>query len=368
VGKDKGTSVAYESVATAAKNYLPSVNRILITCKVQPEVARLDEKLVFEWCSGIEHEKKYFKSEALMYELVMTVGCEAMAKAGSACDYSIDGEFAASSREFQAAAGMFQRLATDQLPKWISRGSSVEQKDIPLESRVGVCEAFKTLFLAIAQQMAVATVLIKPGVPKYSLVGKLCLGIADQMETFVSVMRSKAPESMEKIDNNLFTLITFQINLHKGLSNYFMARGIWETHADYGLAIAMMNGAIQLIKTREHSGMEGLPEIKKTPLQSLSKDLTDLRAHMALVLREWEKDNSQIYFSRVPRTIPEEKKLQKGLVMVKPTPYDIEEVEPALLILPSARASLGRPIAPPPPAHNSDEEYARELQRRLNMG
>ena len=42
VGSRKGTAVSHKTIYRAASEYLPRIHRILVTCKVQLEVARLD--------------------------------------------------------------------------------------------------------------------------------------------------------------------------------------------------------------------------------------------------------------------------------------------------------------------------------------
>jgi hypothetical protein len=151
--------VSHERVVADARRYQPFIHQILVSCKFQPEVARLDgtfvahsmvnlcfftklipfqslpdfyllvdcfppncclcssERLVFEWTSGIENENKSFKSEAIMFDMVMCVVAEGLGKAGCATEASIAGEFAAASRDYAAAAGIFSCLADDHLPK-----------------------------------------------------------------------------------------------------------------------------------------------------------------------------------------------------------------------------------------------------------
>jgi len=317
----------------------------------------------------VEKSKTLFKSEALMFEMVMTIACEGMGLAGDACDESTNGNFAASSRGFKQASGVMEFLAEDQLPKWIARGSNVEDKDLPSEVTVGVCEAFKVLFLAIAQQMAVATVLVKPGTPNWGLLAKLCLGVAEQLELFTSNMRSKASNQMPKIDPNFFTLVTFQVNIQRGLSLYFQSRNIWDSNSGYGLAICLLNEASSYLQTRDSPTSRGLPDVgPKSVLRALSSDVTDMRGHMRLLLKSWEKDNSLVYFDKVPQSIPEGEKLKSGIMMMKPEHYELKEVEPVPLSLPGANSS------PPPPNSGagqteqemSDEEFARQLQNKLN--
>jgi hypothetical protein len=92
--------VSYERVVVESKKYLPLIHQILLTCKVQPETARLDQRLVFEWTSGVEQKSdkkddaRWFASEALMYDMVMTIACEGLGKAGAATEASLAGEFA----------------------------------------------------------------------------------------------------------------------------------------------------------------------------------------------------------------------------------------------------------------------------------
>ena len=62
------------------------IGQILLSCKVQPEAALLDNRLVFEWSSGLQKGNVFYKSEALMYDLAMTIACEALSNAAIGCD------------------------------------------------------------------------------------------------------------------------------------------------------------------------------------------------------------------------------------------------------------------------------------------
>ena len=299
-----------------------------------------------------------------MYELVMTIATYVMAVAGIGTDECTDRDFASASRNFKKASSIFEFLATTQLPQWLSKGGKIEDDSLPAEAKIGVCEAFTVLLLGIAQQMAVATVLMKEGMPNWSLLAKLSLGISEQFEEFVGLMRSKAPKMKARMDPKFFTLMTFQIEIQKALSLYFHARHYWEKELEYGLAIAMMNKAISMTRTRDTPTGKGLPEIKtKSPLKSLEKDLNYTKAHFQTVLKAWEKDNSGIYFDKVPLTLPAEKKLAQGVQMMKAEPFELEEVEPVALILPDGDAG-GSSTAPADT--DSDYELAKQLQEQLN--
>lgn len=145
--------------------------------------------------SGIEDHPKSFASEALMYDLTMAIACEGLGRAAAATENSVAGEFAAASRDYAAAAGIFEYLQADHLPKWISKGSSVDSDKLPSECHAGTAKALRLLFQANGQQMAVATVLIKSGTPNYNLLAKLTLGISESLEEFSGFLRREAQES-----------------------------------------------------------------------------------------------------------------------------------------------------------------------------
>jgi len=263
------------------------------------------ERLVFSWHSGIEHtkdkHKHYFISEALMFELVMSVATYALSESNIGCDACVSGNFPEASRQFTKTVGIFQYLGEDLLPNWMAKSKqhAEMEKESLAETRVGVCVAFTSLYMAMSQQMAVATILIKPGVPNYSLVGKLCLGIAEEFETFVSTLRSKSPMHLDRIDPAFLTLITFCINVQQALSLYFLARSLWIA-SEYGVAIAALDEATIAMRVRTSPEKRGLPEMdEKGPLASLVGEVNGFRLHMSTLLKSWERDNLLVYFDKV---------------------------------------------------------------------
>lgn len=356
------SNVPHKTIVSAAQRYIPDIHQILLTCRVQPENAQLDARLIFEWSSGIEAKNRLFKSEALMYELVMAISTEAIATAGAGSDECTSGDFTAACKEFKKAAGIVDFLANVQLPQWLSK-SGVADDALPAEAKVGTCEAFKALYLGIAQQMAVATVLNKKDKkPNWSMLSKLGLGISEQFEEFVSIIRSKEPLVKTRIDPNFFTLMTFQIILQKSLSLYYHARHYWEEERDFGIAIAMLSKALDMLKTRETPTSKGLPEIRKgSPLLAVEKDLNAVKRHMNITLALWEKDNSKIYFEKVPLKLPVDKALSQGTLLMKVTEYKLEDVDPLALILPEDSRSRVQASE-----IESDAELARKLQEQLN--
>jgi len=100
-----------------------------------------------------------------------------------------------------------------------------------------------------------------------------------------------------------------------------------------------------------------MPDVAKiTSLSAMLGDLNDLRSHMGMVLREWEKDNSNVFFDTVPRSVPSDKKLERGVRLNKMDKYHFADVDPVLLSVPEN--ALVR----------TDSDLARELQEKLNAG
>lgn len=205
--------------------------------------------------SGIEDDKaknlKYFDSEALMFELVLSLVTYAVSESNIGCDFSVKGDFAQALKKFTNTTGIFQFLGETLLPDWMAKSKQhAEMKNKSLaETRVGVSVALTHLHMAMSQQMAIATILVKPDVPNYSLLGKLCLGVVVELELFVSTMRSKSSIHMARMESSFLTFITLQINIQRALALYFLSRSLWNS-SEYGVAISALSEATVAMRTR----------------------------------------------------------------------------------------------------------------------
>jgi hypothetical protein len=363
----------------------------------------LDIRLIFSWYSGIEYQiknsntkkkqkKHYFDSEALTYELVLAIAAYALSESNLGCDACQEGKFPDASRQFTKTASIFRLLGNDIVPNWMANSKQYAEmeSDCLAETRVGVCVAFTSLYDAMSQQMAVAVILAKPGIPNYVLVGKLCLGIAEELDTFVSTMRAKSPVQMSRLEPSFLTMITFAINIQRAASLYFLARSLW-TESEYGVAISALSEATVAMRTRSSITGRGLPEIDPNgPLKLLYIESNKFRQHMTSLLSAWEKDNQLVYFEKVPPSVPANKGL-KAIQLKKSDQYilEIRDIVP-LGTLPEETSSLmnnsppgGKMIAADashfcrddgPPSYDaamsglqrSDSELARELQEKWN--
>ena len=374
----------------------PLINQILLSCKFQSDRAQLDIRLIFSWYSGIEYQiknnttkkKHYFDSEALTYELVLAIATYALSESNVGCDACQSGKFPEASRHFTKTASIFRLLGNDIVPNWMANSKQYAEmeSDCLAETRVGVCVAFTSLYEAMSQQMAVAVILAKPGIPNYVLVGKLCLGIAEELDTFVSTMRSKSPVQMSRLEPSFLTMITFAINIQRAASLYFLARSLW-TESDYGVAISALSEATVAMRTRSSINGRGLPKIDPNgPLKLLFMESNKFRQHMTDLLSAWEKDNQLVYFEKVPPSVPANKGL-KAIQLKKSDQYilEIRDIVPlgtlpdeetssmnSSMIAASDASHFCRDDGPPSydaaisGLQRSDSELARELQEKWN--
>lgn len=269
------------------------------------------------------------------------------------------------------ATGIFQFLGETLLPDWMAKSKqhAEMEKESLSETRVGVSVALATLHMAMSQQMAIATILVKPD-PNYSLLGKLCFGVAVELESFVSTIRSKGAIHMSRMEPGFLTYTTLQINVQRALGLYCLSRSLWNS-SDYGMAIAALSEALVAMRTRTSPTGKGLPEIdEKGSLQVLAPDITNLRRHMQSLLASWEKDNSLVYFDKVPPSVPSDKAL-KPIQLQKIEEFKIEAKDRLPLSVPGAKNDAAPPsyedaIKNENQRDRSDSDLARELHERLN--
>jgi hypothetical protein len=292
--------------------------------------------LVFEWMSGIEQNPKPYTSKALMYELVMSVVCEGLARAGSGAESSASGEYSAAGQDFAGAAGIFHYLADTMLPTWTYKGGpNVKDETLPSECSVAMAQALQQMFLINGQQQAVAVMMMKPDAVTTNgvLLSKVCLGILQQLEAFVSHMRKDCKIGMERMDKDFFSLLAVQMGMYKSLMYYFQARGLWAKR-EYGVALAVLKESMMEVKTRDGPTSAGIPDLSKiSALSVVNKDLQGFRAHLEQLFKLWKQDNSSVFFERVPAQIPADMKLKEGEPLNKWEDYKLDVVEPVVLKL-----------------------------------
>lgn len=138
--------------------------------------------------------------------------------------------------------------------------------------------------------MAIATMLVKPEV-NYALLGKLCLGVAVELESFVSTMRSKSAVHMARMESGFLSFVTFQINIQRALSLYFLSRSLWNS-SEYGVAIAALSEATIAMRTRTSLTGRGKPTLWREMPFSSSDSLILHYNHTRLTRNRRERTSS----------------------------------------------------------------------------
>ena len=367
-----------------ALRYLPLIRRLLMSCEVQPDTAVLDERLSFMWRGALEGDGpggergKVRSSQALMYEVTMAVASAAVACAALGCEASQRGDFVEATKSFKEAADIMNHLHSEHLPQWVSLGSTSASSDLPIECTAGGCKAYESIFRAHAQQMAVAKAL-EGATVNYSLSAKLCAGVKEQVEDFVRVLRSEGAVHYCRLPASYLKYVAFQTALQDSLSLYFVSRSSW-SKGQYGLALAQLYSARSLLSVRASVTSPGIPEdveSSRSALHVLLPDLNSLRSHCDALASSWKRDVDTVYFDKIPETVPTSSR-PKGVKMVKVDRWRHAEpgdLEPAPLSVKApdpppggGGEEEGRPPPTAPKEDMTDEEMARELQRRLNAG
>ena len=324
---------------------------------------------------------KVRSSQALMYELSMTIGVISLSHASIGCGHSLQGDFVSAVSSFKQAANVMEHLRGVHLPQWVALGASTSPGDLPCECEVKCAEGFGVIFKSHAQQMAVAKALQGDSV-NYSLVGKLCVGIKEGIEKFVKVVRGEAGVHWCRMPVAYLKYVAFQTSLQDALGMYFQARDTWGK-GEYGVALAMLREARSALEVRESITSKGIPEdihVKGNPLAVLRPDLDDLRRHVDGMEEAWTNDCEKVYFDKVPDSVPVGKRIKKGMQMVKYGEWEganKEGIEPVPLSVKGKGEEEEKWENMPPTAprqseekgmERSDSDLARELQAKLNAG
>lgn len=237
---------SYDNAAAAAKRYVPLIGSTLYSLEQATDPVYLKKPMVFEWCSGIGDPPRtnWMSNQAVVWDKCMSLACEALSRADSVCGSGVDSlGYASAATQLRTAAGIFEHLRKEELPRWVGETSKVER---PPEVVEGICEGLSMYCLAEAQMMAVGKS-IKGGTAPPSLIAKLCLGVVSQLEACVSTLRSKGGTYYSHLGRPFLTHITFQLQLFRALTYKHLADDAWSKDK-YGLSIKHMKEAIDLVK------------------------------------------------------------------------------------------------------------------------
>jgi hypothetical protein len=331
----------------------------------------------------------------------MTIGTISVAAAGAACANSLRGDFVEACNNFKKAASVMAYMHSQHLPQWVALGSSTSEADLPAECVRNVAVGFEKVFLAHAQQMAVAKALqASSDKINMALMAKLTKGVAETLDAFVSQLRANAGMHFCRLPGPYLSYITFQGMLQDAVSVYFQARKEWAGGENRGIAVAMMGQCRKSLEVRDTVTSKGIPEAinsSSSPLHVLKPTLDEFKKHVDGIIASWLKDVNTVYFEKVPAAVPVSSLLNKGMLMMKVEPWsggDTSDVVPVTLALKdenagggggggggggtesvrgiieqtemAGRAGATAPSAPPAEMKRSDSDLAREMQEMWN--
>lgn len=365
---DKEHSAPAAEVLETLDSYMQMLMQATLSMEVAPEATKVDKSFAVEWPSPITLSSIRARinptaagthiHSAMLYETSMLLAGRAMLLNEDAWDAVHGGTVDAkrASERLRSAAGTLDYLQNKlEEGGWSEALQCIVGPDTTPVELLGA-KAFRDIFLAQAQQFAIAQAVIDGKAPA-SLLCKLCLGVVHNLEIAVSALRADPAIKYGKITGAhgtanqacpLTMFLAFQITLFKALANRFAAADAW-AKADYGTAIGYQQRAATLLRERADISSPGLPPTVGQ-LGLVDGDLTSLRNEVAQTLKGYLSDNNSVYFSAVPAedALPP---LPKHIVMMKPTPLVEPDIAPMAL----------------EPGGKSDEDLARELQEQFQV-
>ncbi|CAM9910222.1 unnamed protein product, partial [Phaeothamnion confervicola] len=204
----------------------------------------------------------------------------------------------------RTAAGAFQRLHREELPRWIGETAKSVR---PPEATEGICEGLVYFLLAEAQQMAVGKALAGSAgagkaPPPPTLLAKLCLGVAAQLESCVGTMRSKGGMGYSNLDPTFLVHVTLVSEVYRAMAYRFLAIHAWSQDR-FGTGVALMREAVKHLSERRDITSVGVPKLEAGgPLTSLAPALQTLRREFQQLQSNYLADNNKVYYDPVPAT------------------------------------------------------------------
>ena len=295
-----------DAAISVLRKYIPSLERLLLSCSVQQETAVLDVPLEFSWTSAYRTDDKRgrdaatYKGEALMYEMTMAFCALAGAHAVRGCGKSREGEFAHACASFKEGAGVLDYLHREHLPKWKSmnpEGSS-NSAAWPIECYPGVCASMRKMFLCHSQMMAIGKSLQSNSKRNYGLLHKLTNGVRLALQKIVKMLRTDAPMQYCKLPVDILKYLSTMECVQESICCYFKSHKLWSDE-NYPSGYTATKKAREALEVRKSSTSKGIPgdiNDKSSALYALLDDVTDLRGHLDGVARGRKRDVDTVYF------------------------------------------------------------------------
>eukprot|EP00904_Undaria_pinnatifida_P007827 jgi/Undpi1/4174/HiC_scaffold_16.g07541.m1 len=448
----------YSNSVAGAVRYCPLIAHVLRSLEKAEEPVYLQEPLSFTWATGLglkasllsaplpphgprapirqpratyrmeyrtrgmmfdsngtrRPRQDWVTNQAVVWDKCMVLAAQALCYADTVYNMLEDSQgskFTEAGLHLRKAAGLFQRLNTTELPRWVGETAKAPRL---VEVEPTVCEGLVHFCLAEAQQMAIGKALVGGKTPK-TLLARLCGGVVRMLEDSVSAMRRGGSSSVyERLDSPFLVHIAFQQSMFKALAYRFVAETAWakdehgigvaymaqasESRWPYAcrLSVSCLGGSLALlslggflyptsrwtddackrVEERRDATSPGLPPLSPA-LRNIHQELHSLQGEFRDLRNSYLKDNNSIYYDPVPEFDMLDP-LPEPVMMMKPLPSE-EEPPPTILLSfrPTSTAEAETEGNGPEGStttadkaggggSKTDEEIARALHEKLN--
>ena len=335
-----------EDAVPHAANYLPSVSGIIHASKSLPDPSAFFRRLNIAWVSVLQNGAK-LTSKSFEFEVVMVLSTLAFLyvrflffeeknltkkvltfifsffflssssrhRATAAKKLSIllstsTGDVKIIGQHLLAAAGIFQHLHTQMGGMgWQTDHGMLEHMG---EAWAALQEVSHAEFMQVSLEQAVAKKMAD------SLLAKLCVEIAHKYAAAVEFLRQVERRNGKPCLGELTYYCAGSQSLYNALSYVFLARDAVLNKA-YGVSVARYKLALELLQPIK------IPS-KAPPLEPLVKMIHAHKAKISELAAAAEKDNSQVYFERIPAvTDPAVVTRPEGKAIGTPTPFVVPD-------------------------------------------
>ncbi len=202
--------------------YIPYIAQLLHVVIHQPDI-RLEAPLSFEWRGSITTSEAPSRHAEVVYDLIMTLHTKAILhyKLGALAARGGVERLPQAAQHFSMGASVIDYLYKSLIKRWTVHVTSVELRSI--EVNLEFNGAFLHLFRAAGQQVAIRKALAKEGGTPPSILSKLFISLADELNMWTRYRETISTEACSKIDSDL--LIYTALMRQFALAGVFMYSG-----------------------------------------------------------------------------------------------------------------------------------------------
>lgn len=294
-----------EAIIASVDAYIPLLLRLVTSMTLQKESLRLDRDLVFEWQGAIGDKMDFFKSNDVVFELLMVYHSKAMLHhrlAISLLEADSTSFLTEAGKHLLTAASVMDHMA-DKINSGGGRRFSSRAPNPP-ELNVNVCRSMSAMFKGSAQMMSVAKASSIGSNTPGSVLSRLCVGVVNSMKMAIDTMKDAVhpPQPFQSrlllhmfVNQQIFTALSYQYHAQTLLDKKEVGNCIGCCLAAKA-TLAEQSASVQLPWRTS-----GLPRVGTTP------GYTDIPAAVEMILGRIvelettaERDNKFIYFQHVP--------------------------------------------------------------------